>query len=307
MKIAIIGAGNVGALSAMRICQYGLGEVVMVDIAAGLAKGKALDLADCRALLKADYRLYGGDDFQQIKGADITVITAGLARKPGMTREDLLHKNAEILKGLCLTVKEFAPNTILVVVTNPLDIMARLALSITGFDRSRVLGMGGSLDASRFANLIAEELKVSPAEIDACVIASHGEGMLPLASATKVRGKPLDKLLPEAKIKELIKKTVGRGAEIVSHLGAGSAYFAPSAAVADLVKAIAHNERRTIAVSVFLDGEYGCQGACAGVPCVIGQKGIEKIIELPLNKQEMEAFNASCANLKKQFSALNEL
>lgn len=305
MRIAIIGAGNVGALSAMRICQYGLGEVVMVDIAGGLAKGKALDLEDCRGLLKADYKIYGGDDFQQIKGADITVITAGLARKPGMTREDLLQKNAEILKGLCLTVKELAPKTILVVVTNPLDIMARIALSITGFEPSRVLGMGGGLDASRFTNLISEELKVSPVEIEACVIGSHGEGMIPLASATKVRGKPLDKTLPEARIKELTKKTVGRGAEIVANLGVGSAYFAPSAAVADLVKAIAKNERRIVDVCAYLNGEYGVKDVCAGVPCVIGKNGIEKIVELPLNKQEQAAFNDSCAHLKKQFNALN--
>lgn len=303
MRISIIGAGNVGALSAMRIAQAGLGNILLVDIARGIAQGKALDLEDARAILKTDYQIQGSEDINSIKDSDIVVITAGLARKPGMSREELLAKNSQILKEICLNIKQLAPQAIVVVVTNPLDLMTYLALKITGFARNKVLGMGVSLDASRFANLIAQELKVPPSEIEALVIASHGEGMLPLAGHTKVRGKGLERFLGKEEISQLIKRTVARGAEIVSYLGSGSAFFAPSAAVTEIVTAIAKDEKKVLGVCAYLDGEYGIRDICIGIPVRIGRIGIEKIIELELKESEKkELFNSadSIKNLLKQ-------
>lgn len=303
MKISIIGAGNVGALSAMRIAQYGLGEVQLVDIAKGLARGKALDLEDARSILNYDYNIKGSDDINCVKDSDIVVITAGLARKPGMTREELLAKNAQILKEVCLSIKNLAPCSIVIVVTNPLDLMTYFALKTTGFSRDKVFGMGISLDASRFANLIAQELKVAVTDIDALVIGAHGEGMLPLSGQTKIKGVSLEEFLDSVRIESLIKRTVARGAEIVSSLGSGSAFFAPSVAVAQMVKAVAKDEKKIIGTCVYLDGEYGIKDICIGLPCRLGKAGIEKIIELDLADKERKEF-LSCAesirNLLKQ-------
>lgn len=304
MKISIIGAGNVGALSAMRIAQCGLSEVVLIDIAKGIAKGKALDLEDARSILKINYNINGSDDINDIKDSDIVVITAGLARKPGMTREELLAKNAHILEEICLNIKVKAPQAIVVVVTNPLDLMTYLALKVTGFPESRVLGMGISLDASRFANLIAQELSLQPADIEAVVIGAHGEGMLPLAKHTKVKGVSLDEFLSPEKVDNLVKKTVGRGAEIVSYLGSGSAFFAPSAAVAEVVKAIAKDEKKTLGVCAYLGGEYGITDICIGVPCRLGKNGIENIIELDLNDTEKKALLVSGESIRKLLQEL---
>jgi len=302
MKISILGAGNVGGLTAMRLAQEGAGDIFLIDIAKGLAQGKAFDIEDAQQALKYDYRICGTDDLQASAGSDIIVVTAGLPRKPGMTREDLLHKNALILKDVCLAVKQGSPRCIFIVVTNPLDLMTRFALKATGFKPSRVLGMGVSLDAARFANLISKELKVPVSDIDACVIGSHGEGMLPLPRFTTIKGVSLEELVDDKKIGTLAQKTVGRGAEIVGLLGSGSAYFAPSAAITQIVKAIAKDEKRTIGVSAYLDGEYGAKDVCLGVPCRLGKDGIEKIIELGLDTQELEAFLVSATRLKEQFS-----
>ena len=288
MKISILGAGNVGALSAMRIAQYGLGEVVLVDIAAGLAHGKALDLEDARAILKNNYDIRGSNDIASIKDSAIVVITAGLPRKPGMTREELLSKNSQIVKALSLNIKNLAPLAVVIVVSNPLDLMTYLALKTTAFNRYKVFGMGISLDSSRFANLISQELSLPVTEIDAVVIGSHGEGMLPLPGESRVKDISLDELLDGTKIEALVKKTVNRGAEIVASLGSGSAFFAPSAAVADMVGAIAKDEKRVMGACAYLEGEYGIKEICLGVPCRLGKSGIEKIIELDLTKEEKE-------------------
>lgn len=304
MKISIIGAGNVGSLSAMRLAQEGLGEVLLVDIIKGLAQGKAFDLEDSRSILKLNYNIKGSDDISLIAGSDIVVITAGLARRPGMAREDLLNKNSQILKEIASAVKKLSPQALLIIVTNPLDLMTRLALEVTGFNKERVLGMGLTLDASRFANLIAKELKVPVASVEAVVIGSHGEGMLPLVRFTNIKGVSLEEFLPKDKLNELAQKTVGRGAEVVSLLGSGSAYFAPSAAVAELVKALAKDEKRTLGVSAYVNGEYGIKGLCIGLPCRLGSKGIEKIVELDLNTQEKEALQDSATRLREQYKAL---
>jgi len=304
MKISVIGAGNVGGLTAMRLAQDNLGDIILVDIAKGLACGKALDLEDARPALNSDYKIKGAEDFANIKGSGIIIVTAGLARKPGMTREELLKKNAEIIKGICIEIKRLAPEAIVLVVTNPLDLITYLALKNLQFSPKKVFGVGLNLDASRFANLIAKELKVSPREIEACVIGPHGEGMLPLPRFTKVKGEPLTKLINAQKIQELAQKTVERGAEVVSLLGSGSAYFAPSAAIAEVVSAIVKNKKCTIGVCAYLNGEYGIKDLCIGVPCEIGKEGIEKIIELDLNSEERNLFSKSALSIKNNLTAL---
>lgn len=304
MKISIIGAGNVGSLTALRLSEAELGEIVLVDIVKGLARGKSLDLEDSRPLLKYNYHIEGTEDINKIKDSDIVVITAGLARKPGMTREDLLNKNAGIIKEISQNIKRLAPQSILAVVTNPVDILTYLAIKVTGFVSNRVLGMGPSLDASRFANLISQELNIPNTDIDSCVIGSHGEGMLPLPRFTYIKGVVLDEIMDEKKIAVLVKRTVERGAEIVSYLGSGSAFFAPSLAAAIMVKAILKNEKRTMGISAYLNGEYGIKDICIGVPCRLGKEGIEKIIELDLNKEEKEALLKSADKLKQQYNQI---
>ncbi len=300
MKISIIGAGQVGSLTALRLVQENAGEVLLIDIVKGLAVGKALDMEDARPFVFRDCKIQGTEDIGQLAGSDIVILTAGLPRKPGMTREELLKKNAEILKEICGPLKKLAPKSKVIVVTNPLDLMTYFVLKATGFSPNQVIGMGASLDAARFANSISQELKASVLDIDACVIGSHGEGMMPLARFTQVKGIALDELLDDGKIDALVKKTVSRGLEIVTLLGSGSAYFAPSAAIASLVKAILKDEKRTIGVSAYLNGEYGVKDVCIGVPCRLGKEGIEKIIELDLNQEEKERFNAS-AQVLSQF------
>lgn len=298
MKVSIIGAGNVGGLAAMRLAEQGAGDIVLVDVAKGLARGKAFDLADARLPAKVNYNLKGTEDIKEIKDSDIVVVTAGLARKPGMTREDLLNKNSAILKEICLNIKNLAPESIVIIVTNPLDLMARLALKLTGFKPNRVFGMGVSLDAARFANLIAERLNISPLEIDACVIGSHGEGMLPLPRFTNIKSVALDEFIDEKDTAALLTRTIDRGKEIVGLLGSGSAYFAPSAAIAEIVRVIAKDEKRTLGVSAYLNGEYGIKDVCIGVPCRLGRNGIEQVIELDLNKEEKQALQQCAAQLK---------
>ncbi|MDP2941300.1 MAG: malate dehydrogenase [Candidatus Omnitrophota bacterium] len=301
MKISIIGAGNVGSTTAMRLAQENLGEIVLVDIVKGLAQGKAFDLEDARQILKIQYQIEGSEDINKIKASNIVVITAGLTRKPGMTREELLRKNAQILKDTCLNIKKLATEAIVVVVTNPLDLLTYLALKTTGFAPNRVIGMGPSLDAARFANLISRQLNISAADIEPCVIGSHGEGMLPLPRLTKVQGVALDELLDDNAVKALVEKTVGRGLEIVTLLGSGSAYFAPSAATASLVKSVAKDEKRVIGVCAYLSGEYGIKDTCIGVPCRIGSKGIEQVIELELNPEEQKLLQQAAEKLKVQY------
>lgn len=289
----------------MRLAEAGAGDILLIDIAKGLSGGKALDLEDARSLVKNHYHIRGSEDIRQAKDSDIIVVTAGFARKPGMTREELANINAKVVKEVSLSVKEVAPASILIIVTNPLDLMTRLALEVTAFKAEKVIGLGPTLDAARFANLIALELQVPVTDIDSFVIASHGEGMLPLSRFTTVKGAPLVKFLDPQKIEHLAKRTVLRGAEIVSLLGSGSAYFAPSAAIAELVRVIVKDEKRILGVSARLNGEYGVEGVCIGVSCRIGKNGIESVVELDLNAEEKEAFRKAAASLKEQYSRIS--
>jgi len=304
MKISIIGAGNVGSLTAMRLAQEKLGDILLVDIVKGLARGKSLDLADASPILKYPYQIEGTDEIQKIKDSDIIVVTAGLARKPGMTREELCDKNAAILKEICLNIKKLASHSIVVMVTNPLDLMTRFTLETTGFKPTKVLGMGITLDAARFANIISCELNILHTDIVPTLIGSHGEGMLPLPRLTNIKGISLEEFVSEEKVQELVKKTVARGAEIVSLLGSGSAYFAPSAAVAEIVRAIAKDEKRILGVCAHLDGEYGLKDVCIGVPCRLGRSGVEQVIELDLNSKEKETLQKSAASLQEQYKSI---
>lgn len=307
MRIAIIGAGNVGSTTALRLAQDEFAEIILVDTAKGLALAKALDLEDARYCLKSSYRITASQDIEEIRRADIIVVAAGLTRKPGMTREDLLLKNAAIIKDIAGKIKELAPQAIVIIVTNPLDLMLRLALKESGFKRGRIFGMGISLDSSRFANLISKELNIPVSEIEPCLIGSHGEGMLPLPRLTKVKGKALNKLLDNDKISSLVDKTIKRGLEIVTLLGQASAYFAPSAAIAEIVRAIAEDEKKIIGVSAYLDGEYGVSDVCIGVPARLGRNGIAEIIELELMLEEKKLFLNSVNQLKQQFNSFPPL
>jgi malate dehydrogenase len=288
----------------MRLAPECPGDIVLVDRVAGLAEGKALDLEDAQAILKYNYNIQGTDDIRQIKGSDIVVITAGLPRKPGMTREELLIKNSEIVKDVSLNIKKLAPKSCVIVVTNPLDLMTYFILKITGFRPKKVFGMGITLDTARFSNLISKELKIPNTEVEATVIGSHGEGMLPLPGLTNIKGVTLEEFLGTEKVEILMKKTVLRGAQIVSLLGSGSAFFAPSAAIAAIVKAVAKDEKRILGVSAYLNGEYGVKDVCLGVPCRLGREGIEKIIELDLNKEEKEKFQKSAEEISKLIKQL---
>jgi malate dehydrogenase len=304
MKISVIGAGNVGGLTAMRLAEAGLGEIMLCDVVKGLAQGKAQDMHDSQAALKYRYSIEGSDDISKIQGSQVIIITAGLARKPGMTREELLQKNSQIIKDIALQIKDKAPQAIVIVVTNPLDLMTYLVLKISKLSPKRVVGMGVNLDAARFTNLISRELNIPNTEINALVIGAHGEGMLPLARLTQVKGVSLEELIDEAKLKKLIAATVNRGAEVVSLLGSGSAYFAPSAALLEVVRAVAGNQKRTIGLSVYLNGEYGLEDICIGVPCLLGKNGIEKIIELDLNSEERQAFLKTADSIKANLAHL---
>jgi len=299
MKISVIGAGNVGSLTAMRLAEAGLGQILLIDIIKGLAQGKALDLEDARSLLKNNYDIQGSDDIGKIENSDIVIVTAGLARKPGMTREELLLKNSQVLKGVCLKIKALARQAIVVMVTNPLDIMTYYALKVTGFKSSKVFGMGISLDTSRFVNLIAQELKVPVTDVEAMVIGSHGQGMLPLAGLSKIKGTALGEFINNDKVKFLTERTIDRGAEIVANLGTGSAFFAPAAAILEIARSIVLDEKRVIGVCAYLNGEYGIRDSCIGVPCRLGKKGIEAVLELNLSAELKTRLAASASAVRQ--------
>ncbi len=303
-KISVIGAGAVGATLAQRIIESGIADVVLIDILKNVAAGKALDLLDASPVVGHECGIVGTDDYAQIEGSDIVVITAGLPRKPGMTREDLISKNAGIVKAVSGNIKKYTPSAIVIVVTNPLDVMTYLALKIMGSERSKVLGMAGVLDGARMAYLIALELKVKRSTVRTVVLGSHGDTMVPVLSETKVSGKPVTELISRDKLEKIVKRTCDRGAEIVSLLGTGSAFYSPSAAALLLINAIINDTKETLAVSALLEGEYGLKDICIGVPCVIGKSGMEKVVELDLSKEEKDAFLKSANAIRGSIDLL---
>ena len=298
-KVTVVGAGNVGATVAQYIVEQELADVVVTDVIEGLPQGKALDLLEAGPVHGYDSRLTGSNDYKETAGSDIVVITAGLARKPGMSRDDLLQKNAEIIRGVTTEVVRHSPNAILIVVTNPLDAMAQLAWKVSGFPRERVIGMAGILDSARFRTFIAMELDVSVENVTAFVLGGHGDTMVPLPRYSTVAGIPITELLPKERIEAIVQRTRDGGAEIVNLLKAGSAYYAPGASVVLMVEAILRDKKKIVPCAVYLDGEYGIKGLFVGVPVKLGRAGMEQIIQVKLLPDEEAALKRSAAAVKE--------
>jgi malate dehydrogenase len=305
-KITVIGAGNVGATTAQRLVEKNLAEeIVLLDVVEGIPQGKALDIWESSPVELFDSRIIGTNDYKDTAGSEIVVITAGLARKPGMSRDDLLKTNAGIVKEVTEKVVEKSPQAIIIVVSNPLDVMSYVALKVTAFERNRVIGMAGVLDTARFRSFIALELNVSVKDINASVLGGHGDSMVPLISYTTVSGVPISKLLPKHKIDELVERTKKGGAEIVNYLKTGSAFYAPSSAVVEMVDSIVYNRKRILPCAVWLQGEYGLQNVFCGVPVKLGSKGVEKIIELDLTGEELKSLQKSAADVAENIKKLS--
>jgi malate dehydrogenase len=299
-KVTVIGAGNVGATTAQRIAEAGLADVVLVDIVEGLPQGKGLDLAQAAPVVGHDARVQGTNDYADTAGSDVIVVTSGLARQPGMSRDDLLTKNAGIVRSVVQQAAAVSPDAILVVVTNPLDAMCHVALEASGFPRERVLGMAGVLDSARFRTFIAQELGVSVEDTHAFVLGGHGDTMVPLSRYSTVAGVPITELLPPDRVRALEERTANGGAEIVGLLKTGSAFYAPSAGAYEMVEAILLDRKRVLPCAVLLKGEFGVDGLFVGVPIVIGRAGLERVFEIDLTVEERDAFQRSA-------NAVNEL
>ena len=298
-KLTVVGAGNVGASVAQYAVEKELGDVVLVDVLEGIPQGKALDLAQAGPVHHYDSRLVGSNGYDETAGSDIVVITAGLARKPGMTRDDLLFKNAEIVGAVVEQVAAKSPEAILILVTNPLDAMVQLAWQKSGFPPQRVVGMAGILDSARFRTFIAQELAVSVENVTAFVLGGHGDTMVPLPRYSTVAGIPITDLLPPDKIEALVKRTANGGAEIVGLLKTGSAYYAPAAAAVEMVEAILKDKKKILPCAAYLNGQYGVKGVYVGVPVKLGRTGVEQIIEIKLTAEEQAAFQKSAGAVRE--------
>jgi malate dehydrogenase len=298
-KVTVIGAGNVGATTAQRIAEAGLADVVLVDIVEGLPQGKGLDLAEAAPVVSHDARIIGTNDYAATAGSDVIVVTSGLARQPGMSRDDLLMKNAGIVKAVVQASAAQSPDAVLIVVTNPLDAMCHVAMQASGFPRERVLGMAGVLDSARFRTFIAEELGVSVADTSAFVLGGHGDTMVPLPRYSTVAGIPITDLLSADRIQALVDRTANGGAEIVALLKTGSAFYAPAASAFEMVDAILRDRRRVLPCATLLKGEYGVDGLFVGVPVVLGKGGLQRVIEIKLTAEEQTAFDKSAAAVKE--------
>lgn len=297
-KISIIGAGNVGASTAQLIAHSGIADVMLFDITEGVSQGKALDLAEACPLWGSSVAVRGTNSYTDTANSDIIVITAGFPRKPGMSRDDLLNANAEVIRSVVSEASKLSPDSIIINVTNPMDVMAQLAWKVSGFEHSKVIGMGGVLDSSRFRTFVSMELGVAPGDIEALVMGGHGDQMVPMPRFTTVKGVPITNLMTEERVDSLIKRTRSGGAEIVNLLKTGSAFYAPAAAAYEMVKAILFDEKRIMPCAAYLDGQYGVHGAYVGVPVILGTNGVEKIIELELNEKERADFNSSVSAVK---------
>jgi malate dehydrogenase len=303
-KVTVIGAGNVGATTAQRIAEAGLADVVLVDIVEGLPQGKGLDLAEAAPVVGHDSRIVGTNDYADTAGSDIVVVTSGLARQPGMSRDDLLAKNASIVRAVAEQAAKHSPDAILIVVTNPLDAMCHVALKASGFPRERVLGMAGVLDSARFRTFIAEELGVSVADTHAFVLGGHGDTMVPLSRYSTVAGVPITELLTADRVKALEERTANGGAEVVALLKTGSAFYAPAASAFEMVDAILRDRKRVLPCAVLLQGEFKTSDLFVGVPVVLGRGGMERVFEIELTADEQAAFDASAAAVKELVAKL---
>src|SRR5947208_4174301 len=305
-KITVVGAGNVGATTAQRVAEKELARaVVMVDVVEGIPQGKGLDQWQSAPIEGFDSRVIGTNGYEETADSDLVIVTAGIARKPGMSRDDLLNTNAGIVKQVAEQVKKTSPNAIVIVVSNPLDVMCYVAKQVTGFPRERVIGMAGVLDTARYRAFLADALDVSVEDIQAMVLGGHGDTMVPLVAYTTVSGIPVTQLLDKATLDRIVERTRNGGAEIVSYLKTGSAYYAPSAAVTQMVEAIVLDKKRILPCAAWLQGEYGLSGMYCGVPCKLGRRGLEQIIEVKLSPEEQAALKQSAEAVKETMGAVS--
>ncbi|HWG58723.1 MAG TPA: malate dehydrogenase [Candidatus Acidoferrales bacterium] len=307
-KVTVVGGGFVGSTTAQRIHDAGLADVVLTDILEGVPAGKALDMAESAPILGSDAAAAGistaAGDYGETANSDIVVITAGFPRKPGMSRDDLLRANYDVVKGVVQGVAKLSPNAILIMVTNPLDVMAQTAFKLSGFPKQRVIGMAGVLDSARMSTFVARELGVSVENVQSFVLGGHGDDMVPLARYSTVAGIPLPDLLPREKIDAIVSRTRKGGAEIVNLLKTGSAYYAPSAAVVEMVAAILKDKKKILPCAAYLEGEYGIRGLFVGVPVKLGARGVEQVIEIKLAPEEKAALDKSAASVRELVNVL---
>ncbi len=297
-KIALIGGGNIGGVLAEQIAYRDLGDVVLFDVVEGLPQGKALDMAEGAPLVGADAKISGANDYKDIAGADMVIITAGLARKPGMSRDDLLAKNLTIMKQVAGGVRDNAPDATVIVVSNPLDAMVYTFKQISGFPKNRVVGMAGVLDSARFRAFVAWELGVSVEDVTALVLGGHGDTMVPLVRYCTVAGIPVEQLLPADKIEAIVERTKGAGGEVVGLLKTGSAFVSPALSAIEMAESILKDKKRVLACACLLEGEYGVDGLYVGVPCVLGAGGVEKVLEAEMKADERKLFDASIEHVR---------
>jgi malate dehydrogenase len=298
-KVSIVGAGNVGSTAAHWLMAKELADVVLIDVVEGVPQGKALDLLQASTIQKSDVHVTGANDYAATANSDIVIITAGIPRKPGMSRDDLLNTNFKIMSEVVGNVVKNSPEAILIIVSNPLDAMAQTAFRQSGFNRERVIGMAGVLDSARFRAFIAEELNVSVENVTAFVLGGHGDTMVPLPRYSTVAGIPITELIPKDRLDAIVQRTRDGGAEIVKHLKTGSAYYAPSAAAVEMAEAILKDKKKILPCAAYLTGEYGIDGYYVGVPCKLGAAGLEKIIEIKLTAEEKAALDKSAAAVKE--------
>lgn len=303
-KVSVIGSGNVGATAVYNIAEKNIADIVMIDVVEGIPQSKALDFLHAAPLRKYTVNITGSTDYEEIRGSDVVVLTAGVPRKPGMDRTDLMKINTSIAKKAARSIAEYAPGAVVIVVSNPLDIIAMVTLKESGFALKKVIGMAGVLDATRFRYFISEALGVWPGEVMALVLGGHGDSMVPLPRFTTVGGFPLAELMGADEIANLVERTRKGGMEIIQHLRNGSAHYAPGASVAKMVEAVLKDERRLIAASAYLRGEYGHSGILLGVPVLIGKNGVEKIVQLPLNGEEQKTLDNSAQIVKEGIKVL---
>jgi malate dehydrogenase len=292
-KIALIGGGNIGGVLAETLAYRELGDVVLFDVVEGLPQGKALDMAEGAPVIGADAKITGTNDYKGIAGADVVIITAGLARKPGMSRDDLLKTNLAIMKSVAEGVKQHAPKAYVIVVSNPLDAMVYAFKKISGFPKNRVVGMAGVLDSARFRAFVAWELGVSVEDVTALVLGGHGDSMVPIIQSCTVAGIPVTKLIPKDRLTAIVERTKAAGGEVVALLKTGSAFVSPALSAVEMAEAILKDKKRVLACACFLEGEYGINGLYIGVPCVLGAGGVERVLEVDLNPEERKLFDAS--------------
>jgi malate dehydrogenase len=306
-KITVIGAGHVGATAAQRLAERDYADVVLVDVVEGLAQGTALDLSQAGAVVGYEPNLTGADGYEATSGSDVCIVTSGMPRKHGMSRDDLLARNREIVRSVAREIADRSPDSIVIVVTNPLDAMCHVVLDVTGFSRQRVVGMGGILDTARFRTFLAWELGVSVRDVSAFVLGGHGDLMVPVVSYTNVAGVPVIDRIDPGRLEEIVERTRQGGGEIVALFGEGGAYYAPSAAVAEMVDSIVYDRKRVLPCAALCQGEFGIRDLFVGVPCMLGARGVEEIVEIRLSGEEEEQLRRSAAAVRELVEAMAKL